>query len=361
MPMPHFISEKKISEICLDPSFSSYLQIVKRSDQAKARQAVEPQHSRPESLVFVSTPEQLDQALAGNCSILIALDKLMPIKKELSSSLAVFTTPSISSAMALVLPLFDEKGSRFPEGIHPTAVIDPSAQIGKGVRIGAYAVIGAGVKIGNETVIAPHVVVENGAVIGSRSLMHSFVFIGAHCQIGSGTEIHPHTTVGADGFGFVQAPDKRRHKIPQLGIVVIGDFVEIGANCTIDRATLGETRIGEGSKLDNLCHIGHNSKIGKHNVFAGGFLMSGSCEIGDDCTFGGNVVLKDHVKIGHQVIIGGRSAVTKDIPSPGAYNGYPLESFKDSLRTLSNIPRITKMRKQISQIQKTLGLKDEAT
>lgn len=359
MSMPHFVSSEKISEISLNPTFSRYLQIVKRSDSARANRVVEPANAQPDSLVFVSTKDQLAAALGGHCSILIALDKLMPIEMQLGPHQALYTSPSISAAMALVLPLFDQKLSRFPMGIHPTAVIDPSAQIGKNVRIGAYSMIGAEAKIGDQAVIGSHVVVENGASVGNNSILHSFVFLGAHCEMGRYCEIHPHTTLGADGFGFVQGHDQRRHKIPQLGKVILEDFVEIGANCAVDRATLGETRIGEGTKFDNLCHVGHNCKIGKHNVFAGGFLIAGSSEIGDYCMFGGDSVVSDHVKIGNNMIIGGRSAITKDLTEPGAYTGYPLEPFRDGLKTISNFPNITKMRKQIAQIRKHLGLKDE--
>lgn len=359
MVSSYFVSAEKISEICLNPSFAPYLQIAKKSPQARAQKVAEPSQATSESLCFVSTPEHLAEALKGHPAILVAHNKLATQEIQISENQALFTTPNISAAMALILPYFDHKQSRFPVEIHPQASIDPSAKLGQNVRIGAFAVIGAQAEIGDDTIIGSHVVVETGAVVGAKSLLHPFVFVGAHCKIGKYCELHPHTTIGSDGFGFVQGHDKRRHKIPQLGIVVLEDFVEMGASCTIDRATLGETRIGEGTKFDNLCHVGHNCKIGKHNVFAGGFMIAGSSEIGDYCMVGGSTVVSDHVKLGSNIILGGRSAVTKDVPEAGAYSGYPLEPFRDNLKTLANFPHITGMRKQLAQIRKHLGLKDE--
>jgi UDP-3-O-[3-hydroxymyristoyl] glucosamine N-acyltransferase len=352
---------EKISEISLNPTFSRYLQIVKRSETAQAVRATEPQTATPESLCFVSTPDQLEMALKGQASILIASDKLSVPIDSLQAHQALFTTAAMSAAMALILPLFDKKEARFSPGIHPTAVVDPTAKLGQDVRIGPFVVVGAQVQIGDQCFIGSHTVVEVGATIGARTILHPHVVIGAHCQIGKFCEIHPHATIGSDGFGFVQGHDQRRHKIPQLGIVVIEDFVEMGSNCTVDRATLGETRIGEGSKFDNLCHIGHNNRIGKHNVFAAGFMIAGSSEIGDNCTVGGATVITDHVKIGNNVMLGGLSGVTKDITEAGAYTGYPLEPIKEGLKTIASLPQIKILRKQMAQVRKHLGLKEEST
>jgi len=157
----------------------------------------------------------------------------------------------------------------------------------------------------------------------------------------------------------VKAHDQRQHKIPQLGIVVLEDFVEFGANCAVDRATLGETRIGEGTKFDNLCHVAHNCQIGRHSVYAAGFFVAGSSTIGDHFMVGGTTAVGDHLQISDNVTLGGRSVVTSDIPKAGAYAGYPLEPFAEARRTLVNLTYVTKMRKQLLQIQKHLGLKEE--
>ncbi len=354
---PPSIAAKQISEICQHPSYGNFLRILKQNDLSQATRAVEPANAAPNTLVFASTPEQLAQALKGQPSILILLDKLT--KQPVEFDGALYASPSIPAAMALILPLLDQKNLRFAPGIHPTAVIDPTAHIGQDASIGAYVVIGADAHVGDGCQIGSHTVIEREAKIGAGTILHPQVFIGARCELGKDCEIHPHTTIGADGFGFVQSPDQKRIKIPQLGIVVLEDSVEIGASCTVDRATLGETRIGSGSKFDNLCHIAHNCKIGKNNVFAGNFSIAGSSTIGDNCTVGGSVQIADHVSLGNSIMIGGRAGITKDVLVPGAYTGFPLEPFKDAIRTLSSLPHLTDLRKQVAQIRKHIGMKEE--
>ena len=262
----------------------------------------------------------------------------------------------MSAAMAVCLPLFDAKKSRFGQGVHATAQIHPTAKLGKNVAIDAFAVIGADAHIGDHCLIGAHTVVESGAKIGASTILHPHVFIGASSELGQSCEVHPHTSIGSDGFGFAQSPDGKRHKIPQLGKVILENFVEVGSGCAIDRATLSETRIGEGSKFDNHCHVAHNCTIGKHNVFAAGFMIAGSSQIGDGCSFGGGCVVADHVKIGNQCHFGGLSGVHNDVLQPGVYAGYPLQPLKDNMRTMANLVRLTEMRKQLAQVQKHLKL-----
>jgi len=356
-PSPAPLQAAQITSICQSSTYSSYLRVIKGKDDAFALKAVEPSSAAPNTLVFVSTPDALEMALRGRPSILVLLDKLT--KQPIDFDGALYSTPSIPAAMALILPLLDRKKARFPSGHHPTAVIDPTAQIGQNVSLGPYAVIGAYASIGDNCLIGSHTVVESGASIGSGTMLHPQVVIGADCQVGKNCEIHSHTVIGADGFGFIQGPDQKRNKIPQLGIVVIEDSVEFGANSAVDRATLGETRIGEGSKFDNFVHVAHNCKIGKNNVLAAKFAVAGSTEIGDNCMIGGGVDVTDHIKVGNSIIIGGRSGVTKDVLEPGAYAGFPLEPIRDAVRTLASMPHIHSLRKQVSQIRKHLGMKDE--
>lgn len=352
-----FVSQ--IQQICQNPTYEKYLRFIQGEPNTLALRAVEPQLASPDSLCFVSTAEDLNKVLTSGASIIVALDKLNLTKISLTKNQALFSAAHVGAAMTLILPLLDQKKSRFPIGIHAQSFVDPTAKLGAGASIGPFAVIGAFAEIGEGTAIGAHSVVETGAQIGAKTILHPQVFIGAHCRIGNFCEIHPHTTIGSDGFGFVQGPDLRRNKIPQLGIVVIEDSVEIGANCAIDRATLNETRIGEGSKFDNFCHVAHNCTIGKNNVFAGGFMIAGSSRVGDNCMSGGGTFINDHVEVGNNIIFGGRSSVSKDVLKPGAYTGYPLEPMRDALRTLANLVHLTSMRKQLAQIRKHLGLQDE--
>ena len=263
--------------------------------------------------------------------------------------------------MAAILPLFDGKMNRFNQTskIHPTALVHETAHIGVGTALGPYVVVGEHAKIGDHCTIGAHAVIEKAAEIGAHTLLHPQVFIGAHCILGTHCEIHPHTTIGADGFSFAMTKEGTHKKIPQIGRVVIGNHVEMGANCAVDRAALTETRIGDGTKFDNFVHIAHNCVIGKNCVLAAGFKMAGSSSMGDNGMAGGGVDVADHVHIGDKVMLAGRTGVTNDIAGPGAFGGYPVEPLRDSLKTIANLAHLTRLRKDMARVLKHLGIKEE--
>ena len=325
---------------------------------AKVHRVLPPDHATSGSLAFVSKTSQLELALERKASIIIAHKSLSIPEK---SHACFFTTPHIQLAMATVCTLFDKKIQRFQqeEHIHPRSCVHPSAQLGKNVIVGPCAVIGAEVRIGENSIVGANAVLESHAVIGANTIIHPQAYIGANCEIGSYCEIQPHVTIGADGFGFVPRKDSHPLKIPQLGRVIIGDHVEIGANCTIDRAALTETHIRSGVKLDKQCHIAHNCDVGENSMGAGGFMMAGSSKTGKNFMAGGNALISDHVEVGDNIMIAGLSGVTKDITEPGQYGGYPLQGLKDSLKTLSNTTHLTSMRKQLNRILKHLNLSEE--
>jgi len=337
---------------------STDLSFVTGPVDAVATKVLPPEQCDSESLVFVSKPDQLALALKAGAKIIVA-HKSLPVPNDTAATF--FSAGSVQLAMAAILPLFDGKMNRFNQEtkIHPTAVIHPTAHLGKNVGVGPFAVIGEHAKIGDGCTVGAHTVIESYAEIGDHSLLHPQVFIGAHCTLGSHCEIHPHTTIGADGFSFAMTKEGTHKKIPQIGRVVIGNNVEIGANCAIDRAALTETRIGNGTKMDNFCHIAHNVIIGDNCVMAAGFKIAGSSTVGNNCMFGGDAAVSDHVNICDRVIIAGRAGVTNDITQPGQYGGYPLEPLRDSLKTLANKVHLTRMRKDMARVLKHLGLSAE--
>ncbi|HEY8270735.1 MAG TPA: UDP-3-O-(3-hydroxymyristoyl)glucosamine N-acyltransferase [Pseudobdellovibrionaceae bacterium] len=351
------VTAAKIHEL-QSGSSAEVLHYVQGPLSAQVSKVLPPESANSECLAFVSKQEQLNLALKNKTSIIIAHNSLAIPEK---SQACFFTTPQIQLAMALVGKLFDKKSQRFQqeEHIHPKSCIHPSAQLGKNVIVGPGAVIGAEVHIGDNSIIGANTVIETHAQIGRNTMIHPLVFIGAYCEIGAFCEIQPHVTIGADGFGFVPLKEAHPVKIPQNGRVIIEDHVEIGANCTIDRAALTETRIRAGAKFDNLIHIAHNCEIGPNSLIAAGFMMAGSSKIGKNFMTGGRVVVADHVDITDNVMIAGLSAVTNDISEAGQYGGYPLQSLKDSLKTLANTVHLTKMRKQIGRIVKHLNLSEE--
>lgn len=339
---------------------SADLSYVSGSLQAVAAKVLPPEQLEKGCLVFITKQEQLETVLKAGAAIVIA-HKSVSLPED--SNATFFQTGNLQMAMATVLPLFDGKMNRYiqAEKIHPTACIHETAHIGQNVYVGPYAVIGEHVRIGDYATIGAHTVIEGYATIGDHTLLHPQVFVGASCDIGSHCEIHPHTTIGADGFAFAPTKEGTHKKIPQIGKVVIGNWVEIGANCTVDRAALTETRIGNGSKFDNFCHVAHNVIIGENNVFAAGFKIAGSSRVGSNCMVGGDTVVSDHVTIGDKIMIGGRSGVSNDVLKPGAYAGYPLEPLRDNMKTLATISNgnLPRLRKEVARIMKHLGLKEE--
>lgn len=337
---------------------SPFLTYISGSADNIAVQVLPPEICNKDSLVFAGKKEQLDKALQGQASIIIGHSSLAIPE---NNNTTYFQTPSIQLAMSAVLPLFDGKMNKFNqvEKTHPTAVVHETAKIPNTVVIGANVFIGENVTIGEHCFIGANTVIEAGANIGAHTILHPQVYIGYNCSIGEKCEIHPHTTIGADGFSFATDKEGKQVKIPQIGTVIIGDRVELGANCAVDRAALTETRIGHGTKMDNFCHIAHNVIIGENCLMAAGFKVAGSSKIGNNCVFGGEAAVGDHIEITDRVMVAGRGAVTFDIKTPGQYGGYPLEPLRDALKTLANKTHLTRIRKDLAKVMKHLNLNDE--
>jgi UDP-3-O-[3-hydroxymyristoyl] glucosamine N-acyltransferase len=264
--------------------------------------------------------------------------------------------------MSVLLKHLDRKRERFAQWgeRHPTAVVHPSATLGSDVILGPYCVIGAGASIGDGCCIGSHVVVENGASIGAGTILHPHVFVGAGCELGRDCEVHPHTTIGSDGFGYAVGASRRPQKLPHLGNVRIGDEVEIGGNCSIDRATLTSTYIRSGTKLDNICHIAHNCDLGEDGFYTAGFMMAGSTTIGRRFMTGGNSVVSAHLTLADDVALAGRSTVTSDVPESGHYGGYPLQPLKEAMRTIAALGQISDIRKNVNRMMRHLKLQDSS-
>jgi UDP-3-O-[3-hydroxymyristoyl] glucosamine N-acyltransferase len=314
------------------------------------------------SLVYVSDSEQLAEARRRKPAILIVTAKMTDsVDSLMDAESCCFSVQSIPMGMAVLLKYFDRKCYRFTQWgeRHPTAVVHPDAVIGERSFLGPYCVIGAQARIGDDCMIGAHAVIENDTRIGARTVLHPHVFIGAFCEVGEDCEIHPHTSIGSDGFGYAVDPDGRPRKIAHLGNVIIGDGVEIGSNCAVDRATLTSTYIRSGTKLDNICHIAHNCDLGENGFFTAGFMMGGSTKIGRQFVTGGNSVVTAHITLGDNVSLAGRSSVTCDVPEAGAYGGYPLQPLKEAMRTAVNISHLNEIRKNLSRVMKHLHLLDK--
>jgi UDP-3-O-[3-hydroxymyristoyl] glucosamine N-acyltransferase len=326
---------------------------------ASAADCHNPYDATAHSLAFASNAAQFETAVRNGAAILIIHKSLVPCARsavELKS--CVFSVASIPMSMAILLGYFETKRERFAQwgARHPTALVHATAVIGKDVTLGPYCVIGADAGVGDGCFIGAHTVIENRAQIGPRSILHPHVFVGSACEVGADCEIHPHTTIGSDGFGYWTCLDGKQHKIPQLGNVRIGDRVEIGSNCAVDRATLTSTQIRSGTKLDNICHIAHNCDLGEDGLFTAGFMMAGSTKIGRQFVTGGNSVVSAHLTLADNVSLAGRSSVTNNVTEAGRYGGYPLQPIKEALKTAVNVGHLNRMRKDLNSVMKHLRL-----
>ena len=231
-----------------------------------------------------------------------------------------------------------------PRGVSPKAVIAPGAKLGANVAIGPFVTIGEDVVIGNDVVIFQNVSIEAGSSIGDKTIIYPNVVIYDGTQVGSRCIIHASVVIGSDGYGFATHKGKH-HKIPQTGIVRVEDDVEIGAGTTIDRATFGETVIGEGTKIDNLVQIGHNVRIGKHCLLVSQVGIAGSTELGDYVFVAGQSGFSGHLKIGNHVQVGAKSAVLADVADGMKVMGSPAIPFRDFARRQAALKRLVLKKK----------------
>ncbi len=312
--------------------------------------------SNSESLVFIANLEMFKAALSKNVQGFIILEKIyLTLPEPDLKNYFVCTTPNIQWAMSEILSLFDEtKNTNL--GIHPSAVIGPNVKIGKNVSVSAYAVISDFSIIADNVQIGAHCAIGNNVIIKENTVLASHVSIGNFCEIGKNCNFSSHVVIGSDGFGYFTDKNFIHHKIPQIGKVIIEDNVELGAHCAIDRATLTETRIKSGSKLDNHCHIAHNCEIGENAALAAGFIVAGSTKIGKNLMSSGGVGILGHLEITDNVILTARTGVIESIAESGFYGGYPAIPQKENLKIMATIPHLPKIKKQIAQIMKHLGL-----
>jgi UDP-3-O-[3-hydroxymyristoyl] glucosamine N-acyltransferase len=308
----------------------------------------------------------LSEATPGEISFFANRKYIGLLRKTRAS--AIFVPPDFSEpinaaqvrvsnptkAFEQVVLKFAPKPVAFAPGIHPSAVVDPSAELGKRVSIQPLAVIEAGARIGDDTIIGAGSYVGLETVIGSTCLIYPRVTIRERSRIGSHVIIHSGAVIGADGFGF-EMVDGRQQKIQQLGVVQIDDDVEIGANTTVDRARFGRTWIQEGVKIDNLVQIAHNVVVGKNSVIVAQTGISGSARVGERVTMAGQVGIAGHIEIADGTIIAAQSGVAKSLPS-GVWFGYPAVPFEQAKKQFAWVHRLGKLFARVKAIEKKLGL-----
>ena len=292
----------------------------------------------PGSMTFATDATYLKAALASKASAVLTDAALVT---ELASKKPLVVVESTRLALAALLAELEPPRPSGPF-VHPTAAIDPSATIGPAVYIGPHVSVGARSTIGEGTILGAGSAIGDDVAIGPAGYLHARVVVENGSRIGARCVLQPGAVIGSDGFGWAFL-DGRLRKIPQIGIVELGDDVEIGANTTVDRAQTGVTRIGEGTKIDNLCQIGHNVRIGKHSALAAQNGISGSTILGDYVRVGGQSGFNGHITIGSRVTVAGGTAVWSDLADGAFVSGRPARTHRDEVRGqvfLKNLPKL---------------------
>lgn len=301
----------------------------------------------PEELSFLANPKyrgQLERTRAGaiivHPSLAGAIDK----------PLLLCANPYL--AFARVLGHFNPPPA-VPAGVRAGATVDPTAQVAADAAVSPGCVIGAGAVIGAGTILHPNVVIYPGVKIGSRCTLHAGVVVREDCVLGDRVIVHASAVIGADGFGY--APDGPRYfKVPQVGRVVIEDDVEIGACATVDRGTLGDTRIGRGSKIDNLVQVAHNVQLGEDCIMVAQSGIAGSTVVGRHCTFGGQAAAAGHLKIGDNVTIAARGGVSGNVESNQVMAGFPLQPHREWLKSATAMTHLPELRRELYSLRQRL-------
>ncbi|MBU2599159.1 UDP-3-O-(3-hydroxymyristoyl)glucosamine N-acyltransferase [bacterium] len=299
-----------------------------------------------ESLVLVLDKRDIEKALISKAKAII-----IPENIDLKEKSGI-KVKNFKLSLAKALELFAPKQKAYPS-LHPSAIIGKNVKLGQQVSIGAYVVIEEDTEIGDRVVIMPQSYIGQLVKIGSNTILHPQVVIKDRTIIGQNVKIHSGTVIGSDGFGYVQNQGNH-YKIPQNGNVIIEDEVEIGSGVTIDRATIGSTVVGSGSKIDNLVHIAHNVKIGRNCIIVAQVGISGSVTIGDGVIIAGQVGIVDHVSIGKKSIIAARSVVTKDLPENSLVSGFPAKSHQEEKKIIAAINRLPKYLEKIRNLEKKI-------
>ncbi len=286
----------------------------------------------PRDLSFVADAKAEKTAAASAAGVLLARS---------AAAFAGRTVVEVSeptSALAAVLEsLFPRRAAR--PGVHPTAIVAPDARVASGAEVGPYAVVGDGTDVEDGAILESHVVVGRRCRVAAGAWLHPHVVLYDGVAVGPGAEVHSGAVLGADGFGYAAGPAGLR-KVPQVGGVEVGAGAEIGANSCVDRATLEETRIGDGTKVDDLVMVGHNCDIGRHVVLCGQVGLAGSTTIGDGTVLAGQVGTAGHIRVGRGVKAGGQTGITADVPDGATVFGTPHLPHRDAFRVQAELRRL---------------------
>jgi UDP-3-O-[3-hydroxymyristoyl] glucosamine N-acyltransferase len=307
----------------------------------------------PTEITFVANPRYTALARSTRAAAVL-VDPEFP---EISTATLRIKNPY--HAFSQALGMFYQPPA-YPAAIHPTAVIDPTAEIGEGAHIGAYVVVGPGVRLGAHATLLPHVVLYPGVHAGDFLFAHAHAVVREGCVLGDHVTLENGAIVGADGFGFSKNEKGEWEKIPQSGPVRLGNRVDVQANACIDRATVGATEIGDGTKVDNLVQIGHGSKVGKDTLLCAQTGLAGSSVVGNNVILAGQTGIAGHCTVGDGVILTAQSAVSHDVPAGKMISGSPGFENRIWLRAVAIFQRLPEILKRLDRVEKRVAAQDAA-
>ena len=294
-------------------------------------------------------------AESGATAVIVPKDAAIASPKP-----ALLRAANVDAAFAAACALFAPAPVELPRGVHPQASVSPEARLGEGVSVGAFAVVEAGAEIGAGTTLYPQTYVGHGAKLGRDCLMYPFASVRERCVLGDRVILHNGSVIGGEGFGYAVDAQGVRTKIPQTGIAVLEDDVEIGANATVDRARFGETRVGKGTKVDNLVMIAHNCVIGEHSVLCSQVGMAGTTTLGKRVICAGQAGLAGHLTVGDDAVIGAQAGVPSDLPGGQMYLGAPAVPRLEFGKSVANVAGLPKLKEKVKDLEARLARLEQA-
>lgn len=311
------------------------------------------EHAAPGQITFLANRRYFPLLKTTRASAVLIEDGISIERDASMPRLAALRTSNPYLAFAHAIELFYQP-PRYEAGIHSTAIIDKSARIGAGAHIGPYCVVEEGAQIGRNAVLHSFVTVYQGAHIGDDFFAHAHAVVREFCQIGNRVTLQNGVIIGGDGLGFAKQKDGMWYKMQQSGPAVLEDDVEVQANACVDRATVGETRVGRGTKLDDLVVVGHASRVGANSMLCGQVGLAGSTKVGSGCILAGQVGTAGHLTIGDGAVLTAKSGVPSDVPPRTMFSGYPAVENRQWLKTVAALNRLPELQKRVRELEAEL-------